>query len=120
MMIHKAIVISFSLLVLPSLCQAQCANQTAALCDDAKATETAAKAATVDATENTREATLNTGEQRANNDAATTSKANHSSRKNKHDPKHNYPIFETADPRDTVLSSEICVYSSATYTYTCR
>ena len=110
MMIRKAMVLSLSLLILPSLSQAQCANETSAECSGAKAVE-------VNQGENTG---IDTGARKTSNEAATTSKENLSSRKNKRRTERQFPRFETADPRDTVLSSEICVYSSATYTYTCR
>jgi hypothetical protein len=121
MMIRKAVVFSFAVLLLPSLSYAECAdevanaksNATPVQCSDAKAVE-------VTQSHNTNSLTP-TGDNGASNGAvSTTAKGSSSSRNNKRRAERQFPRFETADPRDTVLSSEICVYSSATYTYTCR
>lgn len=115
-MIRNAIVLSFSLLMLPSLSMAQCANGTSVECSDAKAGE-----ATQSEPGNTSPNSATAGESASPDEAVTTnSREGFSSRKNKRRTERQFPRFETADPRDTVLSSETCVYSSATYTYTCR
>ena len=112
MMIRKAVVLSFSLLILPSLSHAQCVNETSAQCSEAK---------TVDVKQGDKNTITNTGESSTGNEAVSANaRQSFSPRNNKRRTERQFPRFEAADPRDTVLSSEICVYSSATYTYTCR
>ena len=132
-MIRKIIVFAFSVLLLPSLSHAQCAyesanesanesahesahestNETSAQCSDAKAVE-------VKQSSNSTAITTTDASSARNESASATGKGSFSSRNNKGRAERQFPRFEPADPRDTVLSSEICVYSSATYTYTCR
>ena len=104
-MIRKIIVFAFSVLLLPSLSHAQSS--------DAK---------TVEVKQSTNSTAITTtGESSARNESASaTAKGSFASRNNKRRAERQFPRFEPADPRDTVLSSEICVYASATYTYTCR
>ena|SRR5688572_16950124 len=115
-MIRNVVVLSFSLFMLPSLSAAQCASGTSVECNDAKAVE-AQQSGRSNTSQNTMTADQTGPSPEA---AAVSSKDNFSSRKNKRRAERQFPRFETADPRDTVLSNEICVYSSATYTYTCR
>ena len=112
-MIRKVIVISFSLLMLPALSQAQCADKTSLECSQATAVE-------VKQNEDTGTGQNSSHELNADSKVTSTTQTTPPSRKNKRRTERQFPRFETADPRDTVLSSEICVYSSATYTYTCR
>src|SRR5215218_4703872 len=114
MMIHKAVVISVSLLMLPSLSEAQYSSAESA--DHRAAKTQITRSGNMDKAMNP---VANTGASRARNEVVTTSNSNNS-RNNKRRAERQFPRFEPADPRDTVLSSEICVYSSATYTYTCR
>jgi hypothetical protein len=119
MMIRKVIVVSFSLLMLPLLSQAQCADNTSPECRQVDAIKTvgtrqdggAPSGLDMPHDRNPNNGTIST---------TATTQATPSPRKNKRRSQHQSPRYETADPRDTVLSSEICVYSSATYTYTCR
>ncbi len=115
-MMRSAIVLSFCLLMLPSLSLAECADETSVECIDAKAAamrqsdslNTSTTAITASDPGAPPEATAANSEQGA------------SSRNNKRRTERPLPRFAPADPRDTVLSSDICVYSSASYTYTCR
>ena len=102
--------------MLPSLSQAQCVDNTSVECSQPKAIEPGQNADAPVASDNSR----SIGATKEEFTRIAPSQFDPSSRKNKRGSEHEYPRYETADPRDTVLSSEICVYSSATYTYTCR
>lgn len=119
-MIRNAIVLSFSLLMLPTLSLAECTDKTAVECSNTKAAEAKQSETIPDDDSHASLTTIEGSETGLSNTPTTANSRQVSSSRNKRRAERRFSSFEPADPRDTVLSSEICVYSSASYTYSCR